>query len=128
MLLLTFSPFDVEWYFWLLVSGLSLGLVFSVKWVGLFSIALVGLHTVQDLWNVLGDTKLSISKQAHHLGARVAFLIVVPISVYMAVFGLHFSILNRSGPGDAGMTSLFQAGLAGNNFKDNPLGNPIILP
>jgi dolichyl-phosphate-mannose-protein mannosyltransferase len=39
----------------------------------------------------------------------------------MIVFAIHFGILNRSGPGDAGMSSLFQAGLAGNDFKSNPL-------
>ncbi|KAJ3333450.1 Protein O-mannosyltransferase 2, partial [Kappamyces sp. JEL0680] len=121
VLQLTGSPFSLEWFAWLFISGMSLGLVFSVKWVGLFAIALVGLHTIEDLWEVLGDMSLSLKKQAAHLGARIAFLIIVPISVYMTVFVIHFAILNRSGPGDAGMSSLFQAGLAGNNFKDNPL-------
>ena len=40
----------------------------------------------------------------------------------MIVFVLHFAILNHSGPGDAGMSSLFQAGLKGNDFSSNPLG------
>ena len=34
---------------------------------------------------------------------------------------MHFLILNRSGPGDANMSSLFQAGLSGQNFAKNPL-------
>ena len=65
-------------------------------------------------------------KQASHLGSRVLFLIVTPITVYMIVFMMHFAILNRSGPGDAGMSSLFQAGLVGNDFSSNPLGISLI--
>jgi dolichyl-phosphate-mannose-protein mannosyltransferase len=40
----------------------------------------------------------------------------------MASFKLHFLILNHSGPGDAQMSSLFQANLEGNDFSRNPLG------
>lgn len=53
------SPFSIEWFFWLAASGISIGMVVSVKWVGLFAIALVGLHTVEDLWESLGDLSLS---------------------------------------------------------------------
>lgn len=56
-----------------------------------------------------------------HLVARVLCLIVLPFAVYMFCFKLHFLILNRSGPGDAQMSSLFQAHLHGNDFANNPL-------
>lgn len=40
----------------------------------------------------------------------------------MLSFALHFAILNKSGPGDAQMSSLFQANLRGTNVgKDSPL-------
>ena len=32
----------------------------SVKWVGLFVISLVGLTTINDLWNLLGDLSLTM--------------------------------------------------------------------
>lgn len=95
---------------------------FSVKWVGLFSIALVGLHTLTDLWTFLGDLKLSSRSQLIHFATRVLFLVILPITVYMLTFAIHFGILSHTGPGDAQMSSLFQAGLEGNNFKANPLG------
>jgi dolichyl-phosphate-mannose-protein mannosyltransferase len=41
----------------------------------------------------------------------------------MLSFSIHFSILTNSGPGDAQMSSLFQAGLNGNDFSENPLGS-----
>jgi dolichyl-phosphate-mannose--protein O-mannosyl transferase len=40
----------------------------------------------------------------------------------MLSFKIHFMILNHSGPGDAQMSSLFQANLVGNDFAKNPLG------
>ena len=45
----------------------------------------------------------------------------------MITFKIHFLILNHSGPGDAQMSSLFQANLVGNDFSRNPLGQPISI-
>lgn len=60
-------------------------------------------------------------EQARHWAARVVCLIIVPILVFMASFKLHFLVLSHSGPGDAQMSSLFQANLVGNDFAQNPL-------
>ena len=114
----------------------------SVKWVGLFVTALVGLYTIEDLWDKFGDLRMSAvgvllsfcfyfslitilalqRDQIRHWGARIACLIVLPMLVYMTTFKIHFLILNHSGPGDAQMSSLFQANLVGNNFASAPLG------
>lgn len=59
---------------------------------------------------------------AKHLVARVVGLIVIPILVYMFSFYLHFLVLANSGPGDAQMSSLFQANLQGTEVgRDSPL-------
>lgn len=59
---------------------------------------------------------------ASHLVARVVGLIVVPLVVYMFSFFVHFLVLENSGPGDAQMSSLFQANLRGTEVgKDSPL-------
>ena len=40
------------------MTGISIGLVDSVKWVGFFVTAMVGLYTIEDLWNKFGDVKM----------------------------------------------------------------------
>jgi dolichyl-phosphate-mannose-protein mannosyltransferase len=54
------APLSPDWFLWLLNTGISLGLVVSVKWVGLFTIAIVGLHTIDELWDLWGDLKMPI--------------------------------------------------------------------
>jgi dolichyl-phosphate-mannose-protein mannosyltransferase len=51
-------PFSLEWWFALLMTGISIGLVSSVKWVGFFTMALVGLYTISDLWEKFGDLEM----------------------------------------------------------------------
>ena len=115
------ESFSAEWWFWLLSTGLSIGCVCSVKWVGLFCTALVGLYTAEDLWNKFGDVKMPKFDLASHVAARVIGLIVVPFFVYAFTFWIHFQVLENSGPGDAQMSSLFQANLRGTDLKSSPL-------
>ncbi|CZS88662.1 probable dolichyl-phosphate-mannose--protein mannosyltransferase [Rhynchosporium agropyri] len=116
------QSFSVEWFTWLILTGVSLGLVESVKWIGFFVTAMVGLYTIEDLWNKFGDTKMPKVDLGAHLAARIIGLIVIPLAVYMLSFVVHFAILENSGPGDAQMSSLFQANLRGTEVgKSSPL-------
>jgi dolichyl-phosphate-mannose-protein mannosyltransferase len=115
------ESFTEMWWFWLSFTGISIGCVASVKWVGLFATALVGYYTIEDLWDKFGDLRMPVRTYARHWCARILCLIVVPLFVYMSCFKIHFMILSRSGPGDAQMSSLFQAHLHGNNFAQAPL-------
>ena len=116
------QPWSVSWLIWLFLTGISIGCVCSVKWVGLFVTALVGAYTAIDLWNKFGDVKMPPMELASHLSVRVIGLIIIPLMVYMFTFFLHFLILENSGPGDAQMSSLFQANLRGTEVgRDSPL-------
>ncbi|AAW45848.1 hypothetical protein CNBJ1540 [Cryptococcus deneoformans B-3501A] len=115
------APFSDDWWIWLVFTGWSIGCVCSVKWVGMFITALVGLYTIEDLWEKFGDLSMPIRTYITHWVARITCLIILPFIVYASCFKIHFLILNRSGPGDAQMSSLFQAHLRGNDFAESPL-------
>ncbi|KAL9098780.1 MAG: hypothetical protein Q9163_005620 [Psora crenata] len=116
------ESFTLQWFVWLFLTGINIGCVCSVKWVGLFCTALVGAYTIEDLWNKFGDLEMPKVELMSHFAARVVGLIVVPMLVYMFSFYIHFVVLENSGPGDAQMSSLFQANLKGTDVgKDSPL-------
>ncbi|NXP89440.1 POMT2 transferase, partial [Passerina amoena] len=111
-------PFSASWWFWLSLTGVSLAGAMGVKFVGLFVVLLVGLNTIYDLWDLLGNLSLSLVMFGKHLLARVLCLIIVPLALYTAMFAVHFAVLNRSGPGDGFFSSAFQSQLIGNNLHN----------
>lgn len=47
--------FSFLWWFWLSSTGMFMAGSFSVKFVGLFLVFLVGMRAIYDLWIILGD-------------------------------------------------------------------------
>lgn len=113
------SAFTRSWWFWLIWSGVSIACAFSVKFVGLFVVALVGLRTAYDIWIILGDISKPITYFIKHLLARVVCLILVPIILYFLFFYLHLKQLDHSGNGDGFYSSSFQSQLIGNSLYNS---------
>ncbi|GAA5961088.1 hypothetical protein JCM21900_006701 [Sporobolomyces salmonicolor] len=114
----TVGPFSRRWWIWLALTGLSLGAVVSCKWVGLFTIATVGVYTIVQLWLLLGDLRVPIPLLVRHFVARAICLIAIPAAFYMSMFAIHFAILSNSGEGDGFMSSEFQHTLRGHGMED----------
>ncbi|XP_077179439.1 protein O-mannosyl-transferase 2 isoform X2 [Paroedura picta] len=112
------GPFSAPWWLWLSLTGINLAGAMGVKFVGLFVVLLVGLNTIYDLWELLGDLSLSLVTLGKHFLARVLCLIMLPLALYTAQFAVHFAVLNRSGPGDGFFSSGFQSRLIGNNLHN----------
>jgi len=119
-------PFSESWWTWLMLTGLSLGAVVSCKWVGLFTIATIGLSTVNQLWNLLGDLRVSPRLWIRHFFARALCLIVIPILFYIFMFQIHFLILVNSGEGDGFMSAEFQHTLGGRSMQDTYAGGSLL--
>ncbi|KAK9485603.1 Dolichyl-phosphate-mannose-protein mannosyltransferase-domain-containing protein [Lipomyces starkeyi] len=115
------QSFSLGWWFWLTFTGVNIGCVTSVKWVGMLTTALIGIYTIHDLWNKFGDLKMPMVTYTKHWIARISCLIVIPLTIYLACFKIHFLILVNSGPGDAQMSSLFQANLRNSDLTKGPL-------
>ncbi|KAI5959153.1 PMT2 [Candida pseudojiufengensis] len=114
------QEFGRKWWKWLFLTGVSIGCVCSVKMVGLFVTTLIGIYTVVDLWNKLGDKSISWVKYGYHWIARILGLIIIPITIFMLCFKIHFDLLYKSGTGDANMSSLFQANLMNSDVGGGP--------
>ncbi|KAF8686106.1 hypothetical protein AX14_003951 [Amanita brunnescens Koide BX004] len=125
------EPFTESWWTWLTLSGLSLGAVVSCKWVGLFTIATVGVSTIYHLWILLGDLRVSARLFVKHFLARALCLIAVPVLFYMLMFQIHFAILSNPGDGDGFMSSAFQHTLRGrgmaDTFADVAIGSQVTI-
>lgn len=111
------SPFSSEWYFWLYATGLSLSFVISTKYVGVFTFFTVGIAVVSNLWQLL-DVRagLTLKQFFKHFVQRLNGLVFFPFIIYLFWFWVHFTILNKSGPGDSFMSPEFQETLG-----DSPL-------
>lgn len=112
------APFSRRWWGWLSLTGLSLGAVASVKWVGLFTISTIGICVIIQLWGHLGDVKQPMSTLGKHFIARSICLIGLPIFVYLTAFAIHLGVLGRSGEGDGFMSPEFQHTLRGHGMQD----------
>lgn len=108
--------FALSWWLWLFFTGTMLACTISVKFVGLFVVLLVGLHTLNDLWNELGDLAKPVMSTVRQLCARAVALILWPTALYLLFFYIHLAVLNRSGNGDGFYSSAFQSQLIGNSL------------
>lgn len=97
---------------WLIISALSLGCCFSVKFSGLYSYYLVLFIVGKQIWHKCGKASSAL-KLAFSAFWRLLVLIVLPLLVYIGVFYAHLAMLPKAGPHDSVMTSAFQASLQG---------------
>ncbi|KAL6451768.1 PMT6 Dolichyl-phosphate-mannose--protein mannosyltransferase 6 [Candida maltosa Xu316] len=109
---------------WSIITGFGVGCVCSVKWVGLFITAVVGIYTVYDLlikfYQTTTTKTLSWRTYLLHWSVRIFTLIIIPISIYISTFKIHFMVLNHTGPGDGSISTLLQASLIGNDLQSGP--------
>ncbi|XP_061388961.1 protein O-mannosyl-transferase 2 [Musca vetustissima] len=110
------QSYTFKWWSYLFFTGTVLACTISVKFVGLFVVLLVGLHTITELWCILGDLNKPIRETLKQLGCRAMGLIVWPIALYLTFFYIHLQLLNHSGNGDGFYSSAFQSRLIGNSL------------
>ncbi|XP_060663188.1 protein O-mannosyl-transferase 2 [Drosophila nasuta] len=110
------GSYTFRWWCWLSLTGTMLSCTISVKFVGLFVVLLVGLHTASELWLILGDLAKPVLETIKQIACRAITLIVWPIMLYTLFFYIHLQVLNRSGNGDGFYSSAFQSRLIGNSL------------
>ncbi|KAI8380246.1 Dolichyl-phosphate-mannose-protein mannosyltransferase-domain-containing protein [Blakeslea trispora] len=115
------TAFSRKWWHWMFLTGVGLGCAVSTKWIGLFTIAFVLICASKQLWEAVGDIQMPKKNLAVHFLARFACLLVLPFTIYLTAFYVHFSIMTRSGSGDGYMAFETQNELKGIPALDAPL-------
>ncbi|XP_076066975.1 protein O-mannosyl-transferase 2-like [Oratosquilla oratoria] len=90
------------WWGWLTFTGVQLGLVMSIKYVGVFTVLYVGIHTAFQLFTIVTNKERPLWHVIPHTLARALCLIVVPVAVYFSTVVIHFMILTEGSPGSGG--------------------------
>lgn len=114
-------PFTLNWFRSLIACGIALGLALSSKWVGLFTVAWVGIGCLYQLWFIIGDLSVSSKKVFQHFLFRGVILLGIPIALYITFFAIHFQLLVNEDDGSAFMSSAFRSTLNGNKVPKDLL-------
>lgn len=107
----------------LLSTGLALGMALSAKWVGLFTIAWVGILCVWRLWFMIGDLSKPIRQTVREAVRKFSFLLVIPLVIYVFFFYVHFKCLTIHSDGAGFFSSAFRTTLQGNTIPQNILAD-----
>lgn len=103
----------------LITAGIALGFTASSKWVGLYTFAWVGLICVWRMWFLVGDLSRPISSTFKIAVSKILALVVVPFTLYLFFFHIHFSTLYKDGEGSSFYSSAFRTTLEGNKIPNN---------
>lgn len=97
-------------WLWVVIVAVLLGMLVSTKWTGL---AIAGL--IFATWVI--DSVVRRAPWQRVVGEGVLALLIMA-TIYICSFALNFTLLTRSGDGDAFMSERFQATLVGNTHYD----------
>ena len=119
------NPFSLWWWVLLMAMGIFLGLASSCKWVGLFTVATIGIATLIDLWQLFTSPRVvSLGSFFLHFMARFFALILLPTAIYVGCFWINFKLLTKMGPGGSSMSLPFQQSLNGDHILP-PTNSPV---
>ncbi|CAN3376931.1 hypothetical protein DIURU_001706 [Diutina rugosa] len=105
------EPFTKKWYKMLLSTGLGVWFASSTAITGVFILVWVGLVTAWQLWRYYGDLSISVGAVTRQAVVRTGAILVLPTLLYLAVFTVHFTILDQPGVHLAKFPVEFQATL-----------------
>ena len=79
----------------MVLLGSFIGLAISVKWVGIFTLTLIVIFTVKELWDMICNPAVPIRAVFRHTLARFVCLLVLPLVIYISMFYLHFKMIRN---------------------------------
>ena len=118
-----FSEDSIGSWKYLLLTGVFLGLSLSSKWVGLFTVAWVGVLCLIKLFFMIGDLNTSLVKTTTVASKWGAILLGLPVIIYLLSFQMHFSTLINDSDGASLLSSSYRSELIGNSIPKDIIKN-----
>lgn len=85
------EKFKTKKCLFIILSGLFLGMCYSIKWTGLSAVLLCGLIMIYQLYK---------NKKWKEFFIKTAAVFGLSLLVYILIFAIHFQLLNKPGYGD----------------------------
>eukprot|EP01135_Chromosphaera_perkinsii_P004277 Nk52_evm5s274 gene=Nk52_evmTU5s274 len=105
-----------EWRLSLAATGIFMGLTAGVKLCGLFTVALVGLHTIVNLHKLVANRRVTMLCILKIFVFKVIVLVVIPVVILSTLYYIHLTVLPSSGRSDYLMSVPFQSSVQGNFY------------
>lgn len=128
------KSFSLRWFILLIAASISFGLTVSIKWTGLATLGIIAATLLAKIFSEKtrlwlspleinsSDKKINV-KNFREAIVSLLIMTILGFLVYLVPFAIHFKLLDKSGPGDAFMSSRFQSELKyGKENTPNPLG------
>lgn len=92
------EPEGASWWMYLIATGFSLGWTISIKLTGFYTVLWVGIFSILDSYQLLGDLTVSTFKWLRVSFYKLVVLLVFPLTIYLSLWKIHFDLLPFEGP------------------------------
>ena len=114
--------FTISWFIHLFIASLSLGLALSTHWTGVFIFSYAFISLIIESWNLVEDINVSFKYVWANVIVKSVSYLTVSLTIYLALFKVHFDLLSKKGPDYNKLSPAFQHSLE-NNHLENMFSN-----
>ncbi|KAI9592841.1 hypothetical protein BDF19DRAFT_450301 [Syncephalis fuscata] len=124
--------FTCGWWSWLVATSVNVASVISIKHSGLLLLTILGVATLGEFYRLLGDRRVGLCQLGKHFVARVISLFVIPATIYLFWFAVHFSLLQNHTNSASILSPELRSTLIGHNIplempRDIAFGSEITI-
>lgn len=106
-------------YKYIIISAIAAGCASSSKFVGLCTVAWLGLLCIWRFTFMMGDLSKPVCRSVKHTVTKGAIFIVIPVVIYFLSFYAHIALMTNISEDSEYISSEYKSALIGNNVPRN---------
>ncbi|KAI5959287.1 uncharacterized protein KGF55_005437 [Candida pseudojiufengensis] len=107
------------WWKFLILTGFALGWTISCKSTGIFILIWVGIFTIIELWDILGDLTISSYQWVKQVSYRIFGFLILPLTISLLVWKIYFELSIYEGPNNGSLSPYFRSSFQ--DYKPSPV-------